>query len=257
MSSDSKETTRTNTSKQFSDPLLVSAYDALNALGKDSDFWLTEIARLEPKTIIDLGCGTGLLTCELAKLGYSMIGVEPASKMLAIARKKPYAKKVQWIEGGYEQFTNLTADLVLMTSHVAQFFLDDKEWEIMLEAAYKVLKSGGYIMFDSRTPIFPPYQTWPTAEAPRRAQDSELGPIDWYYQLLNIKANRVQYQLHFHFLNSGTHVTSTDELIFRSQNELTLSLNNARFRVEAIYGDWDSSLATPTSPEMIFVAKRD
>lgn len=123
------------TSKQFSDPLLVSAYDALNAFGDDSDFWLREIERLSPKTIIDLGCGTGLLTCELAKRGYNMIGVEPAGKMLDIARKKPYADKVQWIEGGYEQFEGLKADMILMTSHVAQFFLDDDKWEAMLKAA--------------------------------------------------------------------------------------------------------------------------
>lgn len=257
MSLDSKKTLRSGASKQFSDPLLVSAYDALNALGKDSDFWLTEIERLSPKIIIDLGCGTGLLTCELAKQGYNMIGIEPASKMLAIARKKPYAEKVTWIEGGYKKLANLSVDMVLMTSHVAQFFLDDKEWENMLAATYKVLNPGGYIIFDSRTPLFPPYQTWPTAEAPRRVQHAMIGPIDWYYKLLNIKDNRVQYQLHFHFLNSDEKIISTDELIFRSQKELTSSLQKAGLKVETIYGDWDSSLVSPTSAEMIFVAKRD
>lgn len=244
-----------STSKQFSDPLLVSAYDALNAFGEDSDFWLKEIERLTPKTIIDLGCGTGLLTIELAKRGYNMIGIEPAGKMLDIARKKPDAETVQWIEGGYEKFEGLKADMVLMTSHVAQFFLDDKEWQAMLEASRKALNPGGHIVFDSRTPIFPPYQTWPTEESPRRVQDATLGPIDWYYKLLGIDGNRVRYQLHFHFINSDEKVGSTDELIFRSQEEITKSLEYAGFKVESVYGDWDGSLATSTSPEMIFVAK--
>lgn len=245
------------TSKQFSDPLLVSAYDALNAFGDDSDFWLKEIERLAPKTIIDLGCGTGLLTCELAKRGYNMIGVEPAGKMLDIARTKLYADKVQWIEGRYEKFEGLKADMVLMTSHVVQFFLEDKEWQAMLEAAHKALNPGGHIIFDSRTPIFPPYQKWPTEAAPRRVQDAALGPIDWHYKLLGIEGNRVRYQLHFHFINSGEKVTSTDELIFRSQDELTKSLEDAGFKVETVYGDWDGSLATPTSAEMIFVGVRN
>jgi len=244
------------TSKQFSDPLLVLAYDALNALGEDRDFWLKEIERLAPKTIIDLGCGTGLLTCDLAKRGYVMIGVEPAGKMLDIARTKPYADNVQWIEGGYQKFDGLKADMVLMTSHVAQFFLDDKDWQAMLKVAYKAINTGGHIIFDSRTPIFPPYQTWPTESSPQRVQDVTLGPIDWYYKLLGIKGNRVRYQLQFHFINSGEKVTSTDELIFRSQDELTRSLENAEFKVEAVYGDWDNSLATSVSPEMIFVAKK-
>lgn len=243
-------------SKQFSDPLLVSAYDALNSLGDDSDFWLKQIEELSPKTVIDLGCGTGLLTIELAKRGYNMIGVEPAGKMLDIARAKPFANKVRWIEGGYEKFEGLKADMVLMTSHVAQFFLDDKGWSAMFKAAHKTLSVGGTIVFDSRTPIFPPYQTWPTEAAPRRVQDDFLGPIDWYYQLLEINVNRVRHQLHFHFINSDKKIISTDELIFRSRDEIIGSLKDAGFEIETIYGDWDGSLATETSPEMIFVAKR-
>lgn len=242
-------------SKQFSDPLLVSAYDALNAFGDDSDFWLAEVRRLSPRTIIDLGCGTGLLTIELAKRGYNMIGVEPAGAMLDIARKKPEADKIQWIEGGYEKFEGLEADMVLMTSHVAQFFLEDKEWNSMLKASQQALKPGGHIIFDSRTPIFPPYQTWPTVESPRRIEDASLGAIDWYYKLLGIEGNRVRYELHFHFIDTNQKVTSTDELIFRSHEELTKSLSDAGFEVEKVYGDWDGSLWTPTSSEMIFIAK--
>lgn len=244
-------------STQFSNPLLVSAYDALNVFGEDTKFWLKEIERLRPKTIIDLGCGTGLLTCELAKRGYTMIGVEPAGKMLDIAREKPYADKVRWIHGGYEKLDGLQADMVMMTSHVAQFFLEDKEWQAMLEVSNTALSRSGYILFDSRPPVFPPYQTWPTKEYPRRIEDTTLGLIDWYYQLLGIEDNRVRYQLHFYFIDSGEKITSTDELIFRSQEELTHSLEEAGFTIVTVYGDWDGSVVTSESPELIFVAKRN
>ncbi len=244
-------------SLQFSDPRLVASYDALNALGEDSDFWIREIERLSPSTIIDLGCGTGLLTCELAKRDYKMIGVEPAGAMLNIARTKPYAEKVHWIEGGYKKFDGLQTDMVLMTSHVAQFFLKEDEWKEVLKASYKALNPGGHIVFDSRTPIFPPYQTWPTETSPRRVEDPTVGPIDWWYKLLEIKDNHVRYQLYYHFINSDEIVVSTDELIFRSRDELSKSLEDAGFKVETVYGDWDSSPATPTSPEMIFVALRN
>lgn len=244
------------TSTQFSNPRLVASYDALNALGDDSEFFCQRAKELSATTIIDLGCGTGLLTCELAKRGHKMIGVEPAGAMLEIARHKPYAEKVQWIEGGYEKFERLQADMVLMTSHVVQFFLNDDEWQAMLKAAHKALNPGGHIVFDSRTPIFPPYQTWPTEASPRRVEDPTVGPIDWWYKLLEIKDSRVRYQLYYHFINSHETVVSTDELIFRSRDKLTKSLEDAGFKVETVYGDWDSSLATPTSPEMIFVATR-
>lgn len=245
-----------SSSKQFSNSRLVATYDTLNAFGDDSDFWLKEIERLSPSTIIDLGCGTGLLTCELAKRGYSMIGVEPAGAMLDIARTKPYADKVEWIEGGYEKFGGLQADMILMTSHVAQFFLDANEWQAMVKASYKALTPDGRIVFDSRTPIFPPYQTWPTEESRRRVEDPVVGPIDWWYKLLEIKENQVRYQLYYHFINDNEMVVSTDELIFRSRDELTKSLESEGFKVETVYGDWDSSPATPESPEMIFVASK-
>lgn len=244
------------TSTQFSNPLLVATYDALNTLGDDSEFFCQLAKKLSASTIIDLGCGTGLLTCELAKRGHKMIGVEPAGAMLDIARHKLYGNQIQWIEGGYEKFDGLKADMVLLTSHVAQFFLDDNEWQSMLKAAYKALNPGGNIVFDSRTPIFPPYQTWPTEASPRRVEDPAVGPIDWWYKLLEIKDNHVHYQLYYHFINSDNTVVSTDELIFRSREELAKSLENAGFKVETVYGDWDSSLATPTSPEMIFTAKK-
>lgn len=241
-------------SRQFSDPRLVAAYDSLNSLGEDGDCWLREVEKLKPKTIIDLGCGTGLLTCELAKRGYVVTGVEPAGVMLELARLKPYAEKVQWIEGGYEKFEGLVADMVLMTSHVAQFFLDDNEWQAMLKAAHKALNEGGHMLFDSRTPIFPPYQSWPTEESRRRVVDPSAGPIDWWYKLLDIKGNRVKYQLYYHFLNSDETVVSTDELIFRSREELAKSLEVEDFKVQVVYGGWDGKLASPESEEMIFEA---
>ncbi|PIR85832.1 hypothetical protein COU14_02420 [Candidatus Kaiserbacteria bacterium CG10_big_fil_rev_8_21_14_0_10_44_10] len=74
-------------SKQFTNPRLVAAYDSINALGEDAAFWCSEVERLKPTTIIDFGCGTGLLTCALANRGYQMIGIDPAGPMLEVAKK--------------------------------------------------------------------------------------------------------------------------------------------------------------------------
>ena len=243
-------------STQFSDPRLVAAYDSLNALGDDSEFFCQQAAQLSAKTIIDLGCGTGILTCELAKRGHTMIGIEPSGAMLVVAKTKPYADQVKWVEGGYEKFEGLKADMVLMTSHVAQFFLKDKEWEAMLKAAYKALNPNGYIVFDIRVLDNPPFKKWPTAESPKRIEDPKMGPIDWWFKLLEVKENIVKYELHYVFIDSGEEVISTDELVFLSKEEITKSLVNAGFSVEKIYGNWDNSLLTENSPEMIFIAKR-
>ena len=53
---------------------MVAIYDLLNPLAADSAFYLELAAELAATSIIDIGCGTGLLTCELAKRGHKWRG---------------------------------------------------------------------------------------------------------------------------------------------------------------------------------------
>ena len=172
---------------EFSDSRLVALYDMLNAFGDDSEFFCHQAKKLSASSIIDLGCGTGLLTCELAKRGHQVIGVEPSNAMLAVARSKPHSEQVKWIQGSYAQMEGLQADMVLMTSHVAQFFLEDKAWKAMLEASHKAIKPGGHIVFDIRVLHNPPFEGWPTADSRRKFENTDGGPVEWWFKLLEIK----------------------------------------------------------------------
>ncbi|MFA7302263.1 MAG: methyltransferase domain-containing protein [Candidatus Paceibacterota bacterium] len=252
MNSSNKDTTPNYT--EFSDPRLVALYDKLNPFGDDSEFFCKQAERLSAKTIIDLGCGTGLLTCELAKRGYQLTGIEPSAAMLEVAQSKPYADQIKWIQGSFEQMRGLQADMILMTSHVAQFFLEDKEWQEMLKVAHQALKPNGHLVFDIRRLTSPPFPGWPSEESRRKFENIAAGPVEWWFKLLNIEDKRVRYELHYFFVHSNEEVVSVNELAFRSQEEITQALNDAGFKVESVYGNWDSSLATRTSPEMIFIA---
>ena len=46
----------------YVDPWLVSRYDTDNPHGPDTDFYVALADCLNSQTIVDLGCGTGLLT---------------------------------------------------------------------------------------------------------------------------------------------------------------------------------------------------
>ncbi len=74
--------------------LLAPFYDAIN---KDIDYsawadFIEEIFRGEcksrPELVLDLGCGTGRMTLELADRGYDMTGVDYSTEMLDIARSE-------------------------------------------------------------------------------------------------------------------------------------------------------------------------
>ncbi len=66
-------------------------YDAINAYGpgEQPDFSAGLAAERGATTIVDLGCGTGMLTRALAAQGYRMMGIDPAPTMLAVARRRP------------------------------------------------------------------------------------------------------------------------------------------------------------------------
>ena len=241
---------------EFSDPRLVALYDTLNPFGDDSEFFCEQAKKLGAKTIIDLGCGTGLLTVELAKRGYKITGIEPSEVMLAVARSKPYADQVKWIQGSFEKMDGLHADMVLMTSHVAQFFLDEKEWRAMLQAAHKALNKGGHLVFDIRRLSNPPFVGWPTENNRRKFENTAAGAVEWWFKLLSVENKRVRYELHYFFVRSGEEIVSVNELVFRLQNEIVEALSDAGFAAKIVYGNWDGSLTTSTSPEMIFLASR-
>jgi len=74
---------------------IAEIYDVVNRWSEDYDFYLS-LAGASPCSVLDLGCGTGTLCCAFAARGHRVTGVDPAAAMLALARSKPYADKVEW-----------------------------------------------------------------------------------------------------------------------------------------------------------------
>lgn len=180
---------------EFSDPRLVAIYDTVNPIGEYKAFYLELAAKLAGDrgtfSIIDLGCGSGQLTCELAKQGHNLIGVEPSDAMLGLARKRatnelvePLAadstcgsqwrsiSPVKWLHGGAQNLGAFEADLAIMTGHVAQFFLEDESWQQALRSIRGALKPGGYLAFECRNPLVQPFLKASRQGAQRKPQIS-------------------------------------------------------------------------------------
>jgi SAM-dependent methyltransferase len=247
---------------EFYDPRLVAVYDTVNPIVEYETFYLDLASKLTATSIIDIGCGTGLLTCELAKRGHRLIGVEPSKAMLEVARSRACGERVEWIEGDALSLGELRTDLAIMTGHVAQFFLDDEGWHSALSAIRKALRPGGRIAFESRNPPVQPWADekiedhvdWPTRTSRRRVDDPEAGRIEWWTEILEVEGDRVHTEIHYLFTRSGEELVSTNELRFRTRAELSRSLSDAGFLVGSVFGDWDGRPADPASPELIFVA---
>ncbi len=73
---------------------------------------------------------------------------------------------------------------------------------------------------------------------------------------MDVTGDVVRTQINYHFTSTGEDLISTNELRFRSQDELAQSLRDAGFSIERVCGDWDRSPVGAQSPELIFVAVR-
>jgi SAM-dependent methyltransferase len=242
--------------EHYVDPRLVALYDIENPRGADTDFYLGLADELDARCIVDLGCGTGLLTRELATAGRQVLGVDPAPAMLAVARRQPGAEHVRWVEGDARALGTPDADLLVMTGNVAQVFLDDADWLRTLAAIHAALRPGGYLAFESRNPHDRAWERWNRA-ATYAQFDSPNGPMESWLELVQVGEDRVCFAGHNVFLSTGEVVVVQSELRFRSRDELSRTLADAGFTVEHVYGDWDKGPLLSTSRVMIFVARRD
>ena len=201
-----------------------------------------------------MGCGTGRLACRLAARGHRVTGADPATGMLGVARDRTGGDTVTWVESDAAGLSLDTRfDLVIMTGHVFQVFLDDGDVGAALSTLRRHLAPGGRVAFETRNPAVGDRRTWTPRETRRRLDVPDIGVVDIHYDVGPVEGQFVTFETHFRFADDDIVVASTT-LRFMSQLELAGFLAEAGYTDMTWYGDWDRSPVGPTSPEIIVVA---
>ena len=241
-------------SAEFTDPRLVAVYDALNAYapGTQPDFYLRTARECGARSVVEVGCGTGLITRLFLAEGYDVTGIDPSGPMLDVARARPGAERARWIEGDVGALDARGADFAFMAGHVAQFFVSDDEWREALNVLHAALRPGGLLAFESRNPAARGWETWGDRTT---VVDRVAGPVERWGEVHDVSGDVVSGRMHVRFLRDGDElVVDGPDLRFRSVDELRRTLDEAGFVVVQTYGDWDRSALDATSPEIVLVA---
>jgi 2-polyprenyl-3-methyl-5-hydroxy-6-metoxy-1,4-benzoquinol methylase len=118
-------------------------FDALAGRGVDVHGEAAFVLSLEPPagSVLDAGCGTGRVACELARRGVAVVGVDVDASMLTVARRAGAA--VEWIEHDLATLElGRTFDVVLMAGNVPLFTAAGTEGALVAGVARHVNPTG-------------------------------------------------------------------------------------------------------------------
>jgi len=107
------------------------------------------------KRLLDLACGTGTVTVELARRGWQPIGIDLSEAMLSRARAKAdeAGVHVDFRVGDMRDFTlEHQADLVVCAGDSINHLRDEDDVRRTLESVARCLATGGIFIFDVNTP---------------------------------------------------------------------------------------------------------
>ena len=137
--------------------LLAPFYDAINAeidYKKWADFIekiLDKECKSRPELVLDLGCGPGRMTLELARRGYDMTGIDYSPEMLEIARDaaEKEGHDILWLCQDMREFELYgTVDAAVCCLDCINHLESIEELEACLKLVHNYLIPDGIFIFD-------------------------------------------------------------------------------------------------------------
>ena len=203
--------------------------------------YLSALALTQKGAVLDLCCGTGIVTIPLAETGLVVVGVDMAPAMLERARTKA---------GGRENLSFYLQDAltfspdkrfgwVLMTGNAFQAFTDEGQIASLLASVNRHLEPGGRFVFDTRLPEG--YDLSPDTDFKLWSEyTGATGQLVQYF----VKQTRFDAErniLHIEMkrrYSDGSEVGSSTKLKFTPLTTLLSVLKGSGFKVVNTYKNW-------------------
>lgn len=221
----------------YGDEDLVTFYETDNPSGREHEYYRSLAESLGAGRIIDLGCGTGLLTRTLTGAGRQITGVDPSPTMLRYARRQPGADGVTWIDGDARALEPSADTDLLICAGNAFMHIGGDELVETLRRIGRTLVAGGVLAFETRNPAHREWEQW-TPAATKRTRGTAFGQLTEWLEVTSVSPGVVVFDGHNVFAD-GTDRVATSTLYFRTEAELIEALGAAGFDDVQVQGAWE------------------
>jgi ubiquinone/menaquinone biosynthesis C-methylase UbiE len=241
---------------QFTEDRLAALYDRFYPPERRADFAFYLRLVLSARAVLDVGCGTGALLRLAREAGHTgrLCGLDPAEGMLNQARQRA---DIAWVQGDLASVGwDREFDLIVMTGHAFQEFVEDDEIRVALAAIRSALTDGGRFAFETRNPLDRAWERWAT-EYSGEVTDATGALVRCAYRVeLPVAGSVVRSVSTFTSPGWDQPEVSRGALRFLDAATLAAFLASAGLVIEEQFGDWTGDPLTETSPEIITIARK-
>ena len=248
---------------------IARVYDRLN---KEIDYpaWadffelcFDRFLKNRPALILDLACGTGSMTLELAGRGYDMIGVDGSCDMLSEAFSRSSGKQILYLEQDMRHFELYgTVGAVTCCLDSLNYLPTEKDLGDCFACVHNYLDPDGLFLFDMNTPY--KFEQIYGNNAYVLEDEIDYGDGDrgliycGWQNFYNPEARICEFDLSlFEEMPDGSYRRSDEqqrEYCYELKT-ITQSLTDAGFELLGVWSDYQFSPIEATTPRWYFAAR--
>lgn len=220
-----------------------------------------DLAQRVSGPVLEIACGSGLVTLPIAATGLEVTGVDLARPMLEHARKKAERQglRIHWVEADARSFDLGTKyRFILLTGNAFQAFLRREDQEALLASVERHLTPDGIFAFETRNPSGHDLATHLEEEFDQSYASIEGNHVSVSFTQVYDPIAQVMYWTSYRHWNDGARDHQKETHIacrFTYPQELEALLHYNGFQIIEQYGNWEKATLSPSSPSMISICK--
>ena len=209
------------------------------------------------KVVLDIGCGTGVLTEKLAQQGFIVKGLDVSEDMLAVAEQRFQKSKIH-VPLFCMSMTDLTGiedlDVALISIDSLNYLQSEEDVKETFAGVYASLKNGGHFFFDVHS-LYKMDEIF--MQGPFTFEDENLAYI-WHTEKGD-HPHSVYHDLTFFVQNDLGLYERFEESHFQQsfdEQQYTEWLVELGFKNIQVTADWTSESPSSTSERLFFQATK-